>query len=223
MFDWRSLYMIALVVVLLQGCSASRVVEPLAKDEQQLILAAGGPLFFYDETLLPMPLTSVAWAKGLSDETTLFTGLHTTALLYGVVQSDIGVVNGLRKPAGSSPGVSITPTLNLMIDTWEGHGKLYPAFDLNAYWKPNGGKDLFYLGMNNWFELAGTRAHGEQQPQQWIPSLHSGYTHQGEVWKYTLELKHLAPNHDNRQVTVNYLRPTTQGAWGLYFSMARSW
>lgn len=214
---------ILLALLLIQACSASRVIEPLAKGEQQLIIAAGGPLFYYDKSLLPMPLSSIAFAKGVKDDLTLFVGLHTTALLYGVLQTDLGVVKELRKATEHGPGISIAPTLNLMIDSWEKHGKLYPSIDINAYWKLNSGRDRYYLGMSNWFELAGRRAHGETQPQNWIPALHTGYILQGESWKYNFELKHLAPIYDNSNSTVDYFRPTDRGAWGLYFSMARSW
>ena len=209
-----------LFLLLLSACSTSRVVKPLDEGKLSFSADAGGPIFNYKGNDIPMPLSSVSMAYGLNRDHTLFTGLHTTQLVYGVGHVDIGMVRSLYRPSFNVPGFSITPAVNFMLDKWERHFKLYPSVDINAYWDVFDRRDYFYVGMSNWFELARERAHGEDQPNFWIPSLHTGYTLVTGRMNYTLEAKYLAPLHSNEDIVVDYLSPTDNGAVGVYMRVS---
>lgn len=211
-------------ILLLVGawaCAPVRVVKPLAAGEKALSFNIGGPLIGFSETTIPMPLTAVSGAYGVSDKLTAFAGLHTTALAFGVIQTDIGVVRGLSTPTGLRPGISVSPVANLMLDTWENNFKFYPQLDLNAYWHLGQRESFLYVGSNNWFELAGTRAHGERQEIRWLANFQSGYTFVRSKMNYTVELKYLAPFHSNREVVVDYRGIGGNGALGVYFNVSR--
>lgn len=211
------------LLLLLSGwaCAPARFVKPLARGEKAVSFNLGGPLIGFAETTIPMPLTALSGAYGFTDNLTGFAGLHTTALAFGVIQTDIGVVRGLSTPAGLRPGISVSPVANLMLDTWEGKFKFYPQLDLNAYWHLGPRESFLYLGSNNWFELAGTRAHGERQQTHWLANFQSGYTFVRPKMNYTIELKYLAPFHPNKNVVVDYRGIGGNGAVGAYFGVSR--
>lgn len=213
---WLTIIIILLALPQFQACSTSRVVKPLDPGKISLSADAGGPIFNYQGNDIPMPLSSISAAYGVNRNYTVFTGLHTTQAVYGVMHTDIGVLKNIRRPSFYIPGISITPAINLMIDTWEKHFKAYPSIDINAYWPVYDRKDYIYLGMSNWFELATERAHGEKQPTHWVPAIHSGYTFIPGKMNYTLEAKYLAPFHSNKDIVVEYMSPTDRGAIGIY-------
>lgn len=203
---------------LLWGCSPSPLVKPLNVHETRIDAHFGGPFIAYGDSTIPMPLSSVNVAHGVSSDLSVFTGLHTTALAYGLIQNNTGVVYRLRSSNGKTPGISISPALNSMLDVWEWNGRLYPSLDANLYWQTHQGQLLSYLGVANWFELKQTRAHGEDQPTHWIPALHSGARWHFQHWDAGVEFKWLAPFTDNRNIVVDYKIPANHGAWGIYVS-----
>jgi hypothetical protein len=157
---------------------------------------------------------------GMSDRLTAFGSLYTTALVFGTLQTEIGVVRSFTEPSGWLPGLSVAPAANVATDVREWNVKVWPQVDLHAYWTP-GGRHLVYTGLSNWFELARTRAHGEDQPDFWIPSPQAGYVHTRGAWDYAAELKFLAPGVGNTDVTVDYVSPGDRGAVGVYFGVTR--
>jgi hypothetical protein len=160
-------------------------------------------------------------AYGLTDNTTSFASLHTTALMYGVIQTDLGFTHQLMAPNKLIPGISISPIANMMFDKWEHKFSLYPQLDVNAYWNYGTKKNLVYASLNNWFELRTTRAHNEPQPTHWLPSI--GFGHLWNNKKYTIqfELKYVAPTESNKDIVVDYVSPGSKGALGFYIGVNR--
>jgi len=210
---------LSIVSLLVTGCSASRLVNPIGSGKINVSVDAGGPIFKYGENYIPMPLSSVSAAYGLHPDLSLFAGGHATALFYGTGQIDIGAVKELLSPMQARPGISITPALNMMLDAWEYHPRIYPSLDLNLYWHVYERKDYFYFGMSNWFEILFKRAHGESQPTHWVPAVHGGYTFIPGKMRFTLEAKYLAPWHSNQDITVEYYGPLKTGTLGAYLSV----
>jgi len=69
-----------LLAFAISACAPAQFVEPIPKEHVNLTAALGGPLFDFAGTTIPMPLSSLAAGYGLTDNTTLFGGIHGTAL-----------------------------------------------------------------------------------------------------------------------------------------------
>jgi hypothetical protein len=212
---------IGFIAQLLFSCAPSLVVRPLQKGEKQVSANLGGPLMGFAGTTIPIPLSAVSYAQGVSDKVTLFGGLHTTALIYGVIQTDIGACVNVYHPDSSQFGLSINPVVNIAYDKWEGNFKLWPEVDINAYWEFNPKKSFTYIGISNWFELSSKRAHEETQENRWLINPHIGYTYVRKKWNYNFETKWLVPNVDTKPNVVDYKGVNGKGGIGIYFTFTR--
>ncbi len=217
--NWSALALLSLLCC--AACTPSRLVQPLEQGESAAGISFGGPLFEYHEKTIPMPLSSLYGAYGVTEQISAFAGIHTTALVYGLAQVDLGWLQEWMQPLDWRPGISFSPALYIMVDTWEGHWRGYPSLDVNAWWPTHTG--YYYIGSANWLELQQTRAHGEPQQEHWLFNLHAGYTHRRDLWDYTAEVKYLLPTESNRDIVVNYTGIQGQGAIGLYLSIVRRW
>lgn len=213
------------MIVAASGCAPSRVVQPLKKGERAVNAAVGGPLINQFGTTIPVPFTSITYAQGISDNATVFGSLHTTSLLFGNVQGELGLTRGVLAPDSTKrwmPGLSATPVLNVGIDVWEGRPKLWPQFDVNAYWMLGRSGSFVYTGIGNWFELSTARGHGEPQEYGYIWNPHAGLTLNRPHWQYNLEAKYLAPTISNQELVVDYAKPFgSKGALGIFVSFTR--
>ncbi len=205
----------------LLACNTTRVVKPLSKGEKQVGAGLGGALITFVGVPMPLPLTNVYGAYGLNDRTTAFASLHTTALLFGVFQTDIGVNQNLLKQKKYIPGISVSPIANLMFDKWDGNFSFYPQVDLNAYWNYGKKQHLLFTTFNNWFELRKTKAHNETQTTHWLPSIGVGHQWHGNKLNWQLEAKYIAPNQPNKNIVVDYIGLGDKGTFGLYIGVSR--
>ncbi|MBL4594071.1 MAG: hypothetical protein JKX68_09685, partial [Flavobacteriales bacterium] len=130
---YNSLGIIVLSQVFL-SCMPSRIVRPLDKGQKAVGAHLGGPLIGFTGTTIPMPFTSIMYAQGITEKTTVFGSIHITSLLFGVIQTDIGACHNLYYNDSSRIGLSVTPAINMAYDKWEGKFKLWPQVDVNMYW-----------------------------------------------------------------------------------------
>lgn len=209
---------ITLCLAVLSACSTTRVVKPLAKGQTEVAFDAGGPIFKYAGHYIPMPLSSVSAAYGWRSDTTIYAGIHTTALAFGVGQTDVGMVKEVYPGSEFLPGVSVAPAINFSVDRWEFNYALNPSVDINFFWPVYDRADFFYFGISNWFELRQTRAHGEDQPTHWVPTLNAGYSWIPGAFRITAEAKYLAPLSNNKNITMDYFGPFDYGTLGVYLS-----
>lgn len=220
--DNKNLILLFFVAILSIACTPSRYVEPLPTNTFNITVAGGGALFDYQDKTIPLPLTSVIAGYGINKETSLWGGLHTTSAVYGVLHTELGGIKRIYQGDQNIPSISVSPSAHIMIDKWESNKRFYPVLDINFYWRNLFTSDLFYIGLNNWFELSQRKAHNRKQEHHWIPSLQSGYSYRPDNMQYTFEMKYIAPNYSNQDIVVDYMSPTDQGALGLYFSVGRS-
>jgi hypothetical protein len=218
----KLIYTLALAgLIALASCAPTRFVQPLEKGQVAVTGHLGGPLIGFGGATIPIPFTSLGAGWGISNTTTAFGNLHTTALAYGVVQVEAGVLHSFLRPDGWRPGISAAATANFMADVWEGNTKLFPQLDANAYWTYGKRQNFFYLGTSNWIDLARTRAHEEPQPNHWIFNLQAGHTFVRPKWNWVLEAKYLAPFHSNQNIVVDYASFGRTGAIGAYVGVMR--
>jgi len=209
------------LLIFFQSCAPSRVVRPLKKGEMQVSVNWGGPLLGFAGTTIPMPLSSISYAQGVTNEVTLFGGFHSTALLYGVFQTDLGACLSLYHPDSSQFGISVNPVINMAYDKWEGNFKLWPEVDISTYWEFQPNKSFVYLGVSNWFELTSERAHEQTQENRWLINPHLGYTYIRKNWNYNIESKWLVPNVNTKPNVVDYKGLNGKGGVGIYFTLTR--
>ncbi|HXP50049.1 MAG TPA: hypothetical protein VN922_08850 [Bacteroidia bacterium] len=211
-------------IIFFNSCAPSRLIRPLDKGQKVISANLGGPLFHYSGTIIPVPLTSIMYAQGLTDNTSVFGSIHTTSLLFGVAQTDIGICQKLYYNDSLHLGVSVNPALNIAQEFWpqfSGGFKCWPQVDINAYWEIHPKKSFVYAGIENWFELATQRADGQPQTIHWLFSPQIGYTYTRLKWNYNIELKYIAPNLNNLPNVVDYLGIGGKGALAVYFTVTR--
>ena len=211
-------------LVIVSSCSPVRFVKPLQKEEKAVSFNLGGPLIGFAGTTIFIPFTAFTYAQGINDKTTTFGSLHTTSLLFGNIQSDIGVLREIIPYDSITPllpGITVSAIANVIYGTSANIFKLWPEADVNFYWNLNNKRHFVYAGMTNWFEMSAFKSHNEVQQQRWIISPQVGISGNGLKWISQLELKFLAPNISNKDIVVDYRSPGNTGAIGVYYSITR--
>ncbi|MGZ3867422.1 MAG: hypothetical protein ACXVC6_07540 [Bacteroidia bacterium] len=217
----RSVLILFVSIIILASCAPSRLVRPLDKGQKSVSANLGGPLIGFKNTVIPVPMTSVLYAQGVTNKTSAFGSVHATAMLFGIFQTDIGVCQGLYYNDSLRLGISATPALNMAFDKWEHHFKCWPQLDLNFYWELKPKKSFLYGGVNNWFELAKYKAYGEIQQNHWLVSPQVGFTYCRKKWNYSFEVKYLVPYIENTPNVVDYKGINGKGAIGIYLNFSR--
>lgn len=174
---------------LLAACAPSRYVRPLAQGEKAIQASYGGPLFKNFGIPIPAPFITVGGAYGLSAKTTAFANWNATSALFGTIQLDMGASHGFLQPDGWRPGLSGSATANLAIDVHEGHFKLWPQLDANAYWEYGQRKHFAYFGLSTWWEPRAFAHPQEAGIQMVVPGLQIGNTFAGKRFDKTIEFK----------------------------------
>lgn len=203
------------------SCTPSRLVRPLEKGQKAINAHLGGPLIGFSGKTIPIPFTSVMYAQGLTNKTSVFGSIHTTSLLFGVFQTDIGACYQLYYHDRLRTGLSVTPALDMAFDKWEKKFKCWPQLDINAYWDIKPKKSFLYLGVDNWFEMARYKAHDQLQKNHWLFNPQLGFTYVRKKWNYNIEAKYLVPNIKNTPNVVDYRGINGHGAIGIYLSFTR--
>ena len=217
-------------ILLLWSCAPTRFVKPLEKGQHAILGNFGGPMAKVPGIgVIPIPFTSVGYGYGLTDKTTIFGNLHTTSLLFGVGQTDIGVSQQIWKNEGM--GVSVQPEINILVDFYTGANRFWPQLDANYYFdyrsRIAGGEKVegtrvnsIYGGISNWFDPYKTESQGRKNLQFWIPSVQIGHLWERNNWNYNVEFKMLAPIYSNENIVVDYPSMLgNYGAMGIYFGV----
>lgn len=216
-----SLYITVVATFAILACNPTRVVKPLSKGELQGGVSLGGPAITMGGLPIFVPLTSIHAAYGYSDKTSVFGSIQTTSLLFGVFHTDIGLTQHIKKQNGYMPGISASAIANFMIDRWEWKSTFLPQLDVNFYWQYKQKPHVIYTGLQNWFEPRTTRAHGEKQPNNWMPMISLGHQWVKQKYNWQIETRYIGFNQSNKDIVVDYISPGSKGALGLYFGVQR--
>jgi hypothetical protein len=204
-----------------QRCAPSRYVKPLARSEQVISASLGGPLIRFSGLPVPIPFTSLGYARGLSEGITGYGHLHTTSLLFGNAQADLGGTFLLYKNEKHF-GLTASPALQLAYNLRNQTGfRLWPSADLNAYFSPGAKPSYLYAGLNCWVEPSRRRAHDEPRPNLLLPNLHLGYTVVRTRWQHQFEAKYLGLGLPNQPGVVDYIGLSGKGSFGIYYALIR--
>ena len=213
--------MFVLVISLLFNCTPSRFVKPLAKNQNAIGANLGGPLIHLGKVTTPVPFTSLMFGRGITNKTTAFGSLHLTSLLFGNIQTDIGVCQQIYKNDSLKFGLTITPAVNMVYDTWQKKFRAWPQLDVNAYKDILKQRAFIYVGLTNWFELSRVKAHNEPINNNIFINPHVGITRTTKKWNYTIETKFLQMNKKNTPNVVEYVGIKGNGAIAIYLNLVR--
>lgn len=207
-------------ICIIYSCSPTRFVKPLDAKQKALNLSLGGPLLDYHSLPVPMPFLTATYGYGIDSSLTGFGAVNITSALYGNVQLELGLTKRLLRQNKNLPAISINPVANIIYRNKDAF-RIFPQLDVNAYWDYNKGRNFFYFGISNWFELKSEKAFNEKQQAHWLVTPLIGETFVRKKWNYTIEAKVIAPNISNKGV-VDYKTPLgDHGAIGIYFSLTR--
>lgn len=220
-----SKWMLIIMVGFLFGCAPSRFVEPLEDNKWAVGASTGGPLVKLDTALvIPVPLSSIAVGYGLDDKTTVYGGVHTTALLFGTGQLDLGVVRQFAEQDKYIPNVTGALGANMAYSPSAKSFKIWPTIDLNLYWNYGERRSYFYFGMNNYFDLSSTLAHNQQQTNRFLLSPQLGHVFKSKwnTFQLTAEVKFIAPYKNDVFAFVDYGSLLgDRGATGVYIGFRK--
>ncbi len=209
------------VIISLAGCAPVRFVKPLNKKQSAANISFGGALIKYGKSTIPIPFLTANYGYGIDSSLTGFASVNITSALFGNLQLEAGITKQLLTQKKYLPAVSVTPVLNFIYRD-KNAAKLYPQLAVNAFWEYGKKKNLVYVSIDNWFELATKKVYGEKQTNHWflMPSL--GHSFCGKKGSFNTELKVIAPNLTNKKLVVEYQTPLgTHGAFGIYIGYTR--
>ena len=243
--------LLILLVFFTISCAPTRIVRPLKKGEDRWGANLGGPLIKFSNAVIPVPFTTISYAKALSDSLTWFAAIHTTSALFNNVQTEVGFCYNVYQNKkfrlfndSVNLGVSINPVINFGAhvngikdivtgkytinnpgQTFISGVKVWPQLDVNAHisW---GKKDrhFFYLGLSNWFEVNRPYLFDDTKKPAFIfcsPQVGNTWNDKKGLWSLTLEAKYLAPYISNQNKVVDYIRPGKTGAIGFFIGITK--
>lgn len=210
-----------LIISVFASCASSRFVEPLQKNEQAIAIDIGGPIIVNGETTMPIPLSSIVYARGIDTNITFFGSLHFTSLLFYNIQTDFGATYRFYESINPYiPSFSTSLNGNAIWDFDDNVFKFWPQLDINAYWNFGKQNHYIYLGVSNWWELANERSQNRPQLDRWLVNPQIGVVFKNKNWLFSLETKFLAPSHNNVNLFVPYFSLLgDKGANGIYFGV----
>ncbi len=209
-----------LAVTLLFSCSPVRLIKPLEKGQKAIGGNFGGPIIDFAGAPIPIPYTAAFYAKGITQKTSLYGGLHLTSLAFGVLQAEVGTCNQLWSNQSKTLGFSVSPALQLALDRWDWNFRFWPQLDCQLY-KTFTNQSFVYAGIGNWFEPTRMRPHNETQEKFWFMHPQLGYRWGKHKWNYGIESKWVGPNLPNKPNVADYKGINGMGALGVYFSIMK--
>jgi hypothetical protein len=210
-------YFFLIFMAVLFSCGPSRFIQPLEEGKQAISVHLGGSLIDYNDVTIPIPLTSVTYANGLTDMVTVFGSVHTTSLFFNNLQLEVGVLSQFKKQEKWIPAYSSALVLNFITEMNEGNSKLWPQLDGNVFWHFMGHKNRLHIGYSFWID---PKMLDESKFAIFNP--HIGYTRQIKNWNVGVELKFLAPTYDNSKLFIPYQSITgDRGANGIYLQVTK--
>ena len=210
-----------LIFIFFQNCAPVRFVKPLEKKQQAATFSFGGPMITFAGAPIPVPFTTLTYGYGLTDKLTGFCSIHTTSLLFGNAQSDLGALFNLYQYKNKF-GLTASTSMQIAYNVRNKTGlRAWPTADLNAYFHFNEKPSYVYAGINSWFELSKYKAHNQPQQRHAIPNLHTGYMIVKPKWQHQFELSYLGIGIANTPGVVDYIGISGKGALGFYYSLIR--
>lgn len=198
------------LLLLLSGCAVSHGVRPLEKGTGAITASIGGPISADLPTPIPFttPITTVGYAHGVSDKTTVHGAIHPSGLAaFGLFAMDIGASTLLLEADGARPRLMLDG--DLIFATGDnasggavGGTRLFPNAELVASWDL--GKHAVYGGVNQLLQPF-------PQARYHVTPLVGTMLVAGRT-DFQIEYNWLAPAANNDLTAAQFIGPFGQGA-----------
>ena len=214
-------YGLLLALCALTACNTTRVVKPLQAKEVMVGLDAGGSIFDFQGTNIPVPFSSLSVAYGLDSIVTLHGGANITSAIFGNVHVDLGAVARIyRSKHRAVPNISGGLSAQMITNVMDGGFRLFPVADVNLYWQYWPKRQHYaYINWSSWFNLW-ERVQPSAQ-QVYFPRVAVGHTFENAKMRYTFEVAYSALGVSNQGVPVEFQGIGGYGAFGVHLGVAR--
>ena len=202
----------------LAGCAVSHGVRPLARGQGAVTASFGGPISrdVPAPVAVPVPITTVGYAHGLTDRTAVHGALHPTGLAaFGVFAADAGVTQLLLEPNGARPRLMLDSGLivaggQVPGSAAKGGARLLAEAQLVASWDV--GRHALYGGVDQLLQPF-------PRPGYFVTPLVGGLLSAGRV-DLQLEYAWLVPTVSNELQAASFVGPFGWGASAIKVGVA---
>lgn len=201
------------------SCTPARFVKPLEQGHKAIGFNFGGGLINFSDLIIPIPYTSLYAGYGWKENTTIYSGLHLTALAFQNIQLDVGISHLLYQQDGLLPGLSGGSTINIIANKED--FRLYPTLESNIFWEYIDGKYMTYIGSSIWLDFFQNEAVNSANSNLLHPEFHIGQTMRMGKIDLTLEYKLLNPFVAGNKTVAEYAHFSEKGASGIFFSIQK--
>lgn len=199
-----------LALLCLTGCGVSHAVRPLGKGQGALTATLGGPISkdLPTPVAFVVPITTVGYAHGVSDRSTVHGAVHPTGLAaFGVFAADLGVATQLLPANGAAPRLMVDGSLILAAgrvpgSAVPGGARLFGDVQLVGSWDL--GRHAVYGGVDQLVQPFPT-------PGWFVSPMAGGLLSLGRV-DLQLEYLWLVPTVDNALQAAEFVGPFGYGA-----------
>ncbi len=208
-------YLILVSYLIFISCGTVSSVCPLGRGKSALTVSSGGPVTEIFGIKMPIPYSVVRYRRGMTDNTDLHFGIHTTMLVMGNIGLDFGMTKQFILQSGWRPATS----LELSIYGFYHMHKLntiraFPSLSLIGHYQLTELKHTLYWGAQGIFQYT--------SPILIVALVFGGEIPTGKRVLVNLETKWYAPNEPSEKRVVDYeLKPFDYGAigfvWGLSY------
>lgn len=140
------LSMIALVMLIVWGCSAVQPVRVLNHGEDVITTSLGGAYVPNSSPAGLVPYLTAGYATGISDDVTLHGRAHLIMAVFGVAGFDVGASMRALRQDGMTPEVTLSAqVLGFASLARSAPSRLYPNVTANASWSVSE-NSLLYIG-----------------------------------------------------------------------------
>jgi hypothetical protein len=191
----------AACALLAGACAQSRVIQPLPPGQSSLGASLGGPMVQVGGNPLPVPILEAGGAHGLRERLAATGNIDLTALLYGTLHIEPGVVwHPIVHDRGPLPSLALSGSLHVLSDFDD--LLVAPHLAAIASW-PVARRHLVYGGIDTAVAL-------QTYSRVVIGPLIGGEYRHGRLG-FGLELKWLAPYYDVEPTAPRWISPGEQG------------
>jgi len=193
-----------LTSLLLIGCGATQPVRTLEEGKTEILSSLGGPIIPLEGFAIPSPYLNLGVAFGYSNNVTLYTNTHLTALLFKDIGLDGGAAVRLTTQEHVIPEITLNSRMYFFWDVVRSNNKrLFPMVTVVGSYG-TGNRSLVYFGVDHLLQL--------HQPDLFLSPLFGYQFPLSEPMSAQVEMKWLASNKNTRH---GIFEGTTFGAGGI--------
>lgn len=142
---------IFIYAILSSSCTHTRYIKPLKKGETNISVYNTTP--FSLRSILPVALPSASVGYGLTDRTTVYSGIHFAPLTFDHLYLELGIRQHIISFEDKKyiPAISGGLAVHSIRNMARGKIKAYPVLELSPYWES--GNWLWFVHSSLWLDF----------------------------------------------------------------------